>query len=210
MSTTNFISARISTSLLKRVEEYTQTTGESKTDILVKALTAYLDSWKTTKGNKDSLEKKVYELEKTCKVLLNFQNDSMYHKHDKNDFARAKALKELAIHLTPALLPEALETARSIEDELARAKAIKALSTNLPKELLPLALEIVRDIKNDFARAKAMTALAPRLPKVLPEVLQIARNIENDSDRAVVLSELAPYLPEVLSEALEAVRNTNQ
>ncbi len=205
MTNSNFISARISSNLLKRVEEYTQITGESKTDTLIKALTAYLDSWKAIKdnSNNNSLEKKVYELERTCKVLSSYKN------HD-NDFVQAKALKELAIYLTPALLPEALETARTIEDELARAKAVKALASSLPQELLPLALEIVRDIKDDFARAKAMTALAPKLPKLLSEVLEIARNIDDDSNRAIILCQLAPYLPEILSEALEAVRNINQ
>ncbi|MBD2533982.1 hypothetical protein H6G97_32335 [Nostoc flagelliforme FACHB-838] len=210
MTSDNFISARISANLLKRVQEYTQVTGETKTDILIKALTAYLDSYKAIKDNSNSLEKKVDELEKTCKALSNHKNDSMRERHHKNDLACAKALKELASYLTPALLPEALETACAIEDELARAKAVKALVNHLPQELLPSALETTRDIEDDFARAKAMMALASKFPKLLPEALQIARNIKDGSNRAIILSELTAHLPEVLDEALEAVRNINK
>lgn len=67
MATSPFISARIPPELLNKIEEYIEATGESKTDAIVKALTAYLDSWAVKKDN--SLEKKVYELENTCVEL---------------------------------------------------------------------------------------------------------------------------------------------
>jgi transcriptional accessory protein Tex/SPT6 len=72
-----FISARIPPELYKRVEDYVEETQESKTDLLTKALTTYLDSYTAQKqqeaGEINSIKTKISELERRLREVELFQ-----------------------------------------------------------------------------------------------------------------------------------------
>ena len=120
----------------------------------------------------------------------------------------ASALGVLAPHLPPALLAEALATARRIGSEYARARALGVLAPHLPLTLLGEALVTARGIGNDSACARALVALAPHLPPMLlTEALAATWEIWYESARAEALGALAPHLSsELLTEALAAAR----
>lgn len=132
---------------------------------------------------------------------------------------RAGALIALAPVLAacrPALLREALASARTIGDREVRAEALVGLALHLPavlgKHVLAEALAAAREIGDGEARAEALAELAPHLPEVLSEqVLReawaVVREIQAGEARARALAELAPHLPEeLLGEALAEVR----
>jgi Arc/MetJ-type ribon-helix-helix transcriptional regulator len=72
-----FISARIPPELYKRVEKYVEETQESKTDLITKALTTYLDSHTAQKqeeaGEINSIKMKISELERRLRKVELFQ-----------------------------------------------------------------------------------------------------------------------------------------
>jgi Arc/MetJ-type ribon-helix-helix transcriptional regulator len=72
-----FISARIPPELYKRVENYVEETQESKTDLITKALTTYLDSHTAQKqeeaGEINSIKMKISELERRLRKVELFQ-----------------------------------------------------------------------------------------------------------------------------------------
>jgi hypothetical protein len=133
-----------------------------------------------------------------------------YVRQNQDSEKQAKGLTAISPYLPPALLPEALEVARAIEDYGYRAEALTALAPHLPESLLPKALAVVRGIMPYYRheRPRALTALAPHLPEsLLPEALEVARGIRSESCRAEVLTALAPHLPKsLLPKALEVAR----
>jgi len=144
------------------------------------------------------------------------------------EYNRSRALAELAPHLPADLLREALDAARSIEDDKrfshdspslraeATAWALNGLAPHLPADLLSEALDAARSIKNEEYRSSALTALVPRLPeheraRVLSEALDAARSIGDTTDRFWALKELVPHSPAgLLSEALDAARSIEE
>jgi hypothetical protein len=66
-----FFSGRIPQELLDRVEKHVQDTGESKTNILVQALAAYLEfPIQLSNSNNSTLEKRLNDLEQKVTLLL--------------------------------------------------------------------------------------------------------------------------------------------
>jgi hypothetical protein len=116
------------------------------------------------------------------------------------DSDRAQALAELAPHLPPDLLAQALETATAITDDDARAQALTGLAPHLPPDLLARALDAATAITDERHRAQALTRLAPHLPAadqpaVLARALAAATAIADDSSCADALAAVAPHLP---------------
>ena len=129
-----------------------------------------------------------------------------YVRQNQDDGKQAAGLRAISLYLPPALLPEALEVARSIGDKYYRVEALTGLAPHLP-EVLPEALEVTRAIGYQSSRAEALIGLAPHLPEnLLPKALEVARSIGDKYYRVEALTGLAPHLPEVLPEALEVTR----
>ncbi len=128
---------------------------------------------------------------------------------------RAEALANLAPHLPPGLLPDALDAARQLLDPKQRAEALTALTPHLPDSdrgaALSKALHAARSIDHPYLRARALADLAPLLPpNLLPDALEAARQIPDDpyGSRAHALANLAPHLPQhLLPDALETARS---
>jgi hypothetical protein len=71
-----FFSGRIPQELLDRVEQHVQDTGESKTNVLIQALAAYLNfPIRLSSTNNSDLEKRVNDLEQQIVKLLNLDRD---------------------------------------------------------------------------------------------------------------------------------------
>jgi hypothetical protein len=71
-----FFSGRIPQELLDRVEKHVQEAGESKTNILIQALAAYLNfPIQVNKANDSNLERRVQELEQQVIKLLSLDKD---------------------------------------------------------------------------------------------------------------------------------------
>jgi hypothetical protein len=118
----------------------------------------------------------------------------------------AYALRELGLHVSE-LLPVALQTTGTIEDESLRASSLKDLAPHLPVVLQPQALQVARSIQNYNFRAIALNSLVHYLPEIVPEMLEISRLIPEEEERADILRKLASQLPKpFLPEALEVSR----
>jgi hypothetical protein len=190
MSDSRFISARIPSELLEKIEEYTQVTGESKTDTVIQALNAYLDSWAAKKETKNE-----YVRAEALKGLAAYLPDDLLPialeiaSNFRDEFARAKALKALASRLPKNLLPKALQVARDIEDDLARAKALTGLATyqsNQIPEVLHEAFNTVNGIKSDSARTEVLSELVAQLPQEIQskkeEILRKAFEVDHRNE----------------------------
>jgi hypothetical protein len=104
---------------------------------------------------------------------------------------------EAVLALAPALPPEArtsalrdaLNAARSIEDEVTRRLTLEKLVGRLPNELLADALDMAREFGDDRVRGGALAAIAPFLDDrtraaVLAEARFDARAIDDATDRS--------------------------
>jgi hypothetical protein len=141
---------------------------------------------------------------------------ALYWAKYKTEWERSEAIRSLAPHFPEALLTEALDVARKIDDYRARAGALGALGPRLPEtdraSVLDEALAAAREIGNDASRAQVLGALAPHLPEALLGVaLGSAREIDDYQARAEAVVALGARLPEtdrpsVLAEALEVAR----
>jgi hypothetical protein len=94
---------------------------------------------------------------------------------------------------------EALQVARTIEDERTRATALSVLIPYLPLELLDKTLAAARAIADGRDRVMALAALVLRLPSVKQtavryEALTTARAITDSMDRFVALEAITPQL----------------
>jgi hypothetical protein len=134
-----------------------------------------------------------------------------------DEFGRGFALQCLVAQLpTMELKSQALQVARSIQDEERRDGIVAELAPWLPEE--SEALQAARSIGHAGHRARALGVLARYLEEeelrrqVLSEALHAARSIADEETRPDILRHLAPLLPEelrrqVLSEALQAARD---
>ena len=143
-------------------------------------------------------------------------------REDKYDYALI--LEELAHHLPPSLLFEALTAARDMQDSYCRAKILAALIPHLPTKLKEEALQEAWAAAQRTVRSRnrvdILILLIPYLPPagraaVLKESLATAREIGDKRDRVETLSRLSPHLPErlrgrVLKEALATARKINR
>jgi hypothetical protein len=76
MASNPFFSGRIPQELLDQVEKHVQETGESKTNILIRALAAYLEfPIKLNSTSNSDLEKRVYDIEQQIVKLLDLGKD---------------------------------------------------------------------------------------------------------------------------------------
>jgi len=66
-------------------------------------------------------------------------------------------LSELAPHLPPVLLSQALAAVQAIENKNAQFTALSRLAPHLPPELLPEALTAAQAIEANNARAKVLS-----------------------------------------------------
>jgi hypothetical protein len=120
-----------------------------------------------------------------------------------NGYSRSEALANLAPHLPPDLVVQALSDAAAMTE--ARGDTLASLARHLPSELLPQVLPAISD---DRDRAQALTALAPHVPAderpgVLSQALAAAVGIADENARAHALTSLAPHLsPELMTQAL--------
>ena len=76
MASNPFLSGRIPQELLNRVEKHIQDTGESKTNILIQALAAYLNfPIQLSNSSSSTLEKRLNDLEQQVEKLLSLDKD---------------------------------------------------------------------------------------------------------------------------------------
>ena len=82
---------------------------------------------------------------------------------------RAQAIADLAEHLPPELLPEALEVTRQIQDQSYRARALGGLAEHLPPELLHEAIALIFAFEDRYYCGKAWSGALPRLEETFPD-----------------------------------------
>jgi hypothetical protein len=143
---------------------------------------------------------------------------------------RVPLLRELAPHLPPEMLQQALAMVEKSSrddfgDDEAIAGALQALAPHLPETLLPLALDMALSVDYLELRAPALAALGPQLlsdllGRAVESVNEMPRGAHTDGRHGGgrhhgvdVLAALAPYLPEpsravVLELALTTARET--
>ncbi len=116
--------------------------------------------------------------------------------------SRARALSELASHLGPKLLPEAVAAAQAIGDEW-RGRGPSGLAPHLGPDLLSEAMSAAWAIGDEWARALALSGLAPRLisqPKSsLVHLWSDTLHNSSVGERSGLLSDLKAMSPIVLA-----------
>jgi NB-ARC domain len=105
-----------------------------------------------------------------------------------------------------AYFTEALEAARSIQDESSRADVLSSLA-KIDNVYFAEALEAARSIQDESSRADVLSSLAKIDNVYFTEALEAARSIQDESSRADVLSSLAKIDNVYFTEALEAARS---
>jgi hypothetical protein len=110
-------------------------------------------------------------------------------------------LAELAPHLTPALLPIALENAWAITDPDDRARALIALTSYLQLDQQPIVLTAAFEAVSCMSiddRVWELAKLLPQLPQnMIPAAFELITSMSGHY-RATGIKALAPYLPQSL------------
>ena len=117
-----------------------------------------------------------------------------------NEVIRARALAELAPHLSPEQLIDALTAATAITSKTDRAHALAKLAPHLSGEQLTAALTTVTAITSEADRAHTLARLAPYLSS---EQLAVTA-ITSEADRVQGPARLAPYPSSELAADLAA------
>ncbi len=137
------------------------------------------------------------------------------------EYRRARALVNLAPHLSAEQSQEAAALAMDIADPYDRATTLAALLPQIhgssQPDLLDKAWEAAREVTDHYDRATALAMLWPqaskeRQPEIARAVLEAVTGIEDDYDRASGLSVFAPLLvteklPSVLPPESQALRD---
>jgi hypothetical protein len=119
---------------------------------------------------------------------------------DAFDIARANKYGEILIsllpHLSEPLLNDALELARTIENEETRAKLLSGLVGRLPGKSLDAVIEIAESIEDDLSYVGVLRSVGSRLSgtqrdKILAEIKAIVRAMPLDAVKAQALIEIA-------------------
>jgi hypothetical protein len=125
-----------------------------------------------------------------------------------DDDDRGQAIARLAKVLPDSLLPQALGTARTIQDPQWLSWALSALAPRLSGSLLRSVMADVGRL-DGYDRASVLVAMAPRLDRNDTEAaIGLARQVASAEDRAWTLAKLAADLdrPELTIEALTEAR----
>ena len=134
----------------------------------------------------------------------------------KNEFSKAKALKELSPYLSGRLLQKALQIAHAIEDPFSRTEALGGLAPFLPDEwkvkVWNDSLQSAHLIEDKSDQMESLIELISHLPAPLKtkgaeealhiaeEALHIVQRVEDKIDQIEALAELLPSLPDQLKE----------
>ena len=126
----------------------------------------------------------------------------------EDEWQKARALAEIAPHLTEALLREVLETIRVLPTRSYRMYVLAEIAPYLSQSLLQEAVEDIHKISDENDRTNAMIGMAPYLPESqLRKVLTEVWKIRHTEDLMRLLAKIAPCLTEpLLWEALARVR----
>jgi len=125
------------------------------------------------------------------------------------------AQPQVAPHLPPDLLAQALTAAAALTDDYSRGLALARLAPHLPPDLLAQALIAATAITSDSSRVQALAGLAPHLPadqrpSIISQTLSAAAAITDDDPRAWALEGLLPHLPrDLLAQALAVTPKTS-
>lgn len=128
-----------------------------------------------------------------------------------NHYHQAKALTEMAPHLTAGQFPAAIRAAGAVvaAHELSGARALAGLAPYLPAEHMADALRLALAINDNNDRTRALAGILPHLPAEhwpvsIDEVFWAVREaMPHTYSRAEALIDLAPLLsPDRLDEAL--------
>ena len=126
-------------------------------------------------------------------VLLEVMTKAKTIREDPNC---AKTFVELAPHLKPSQVRQAIKLARSIKSDEERCEAIAELACKLaPSEREHILLDLVtasEGIDDESIRAKLLVSLAPYLsPFQLEKAINIAVLLKNSNEKFTALAELA-------------------
>ena len=114
MASNPFLSGRIPQELLNRVEKHIQDTGESKTNILIQALAAYLNfPIQLSNSSSSTLEKRLNDLEQQVEKLLSLDKDISKIKQiikDQNKF------DNIVINNDNIKIPDQLQSSMPIDN----------------------------------------------------------------------------------------------
>jgi hypothetical protein len=116
-----------------------------------------------------------------------------------------------------AVLREALDAVRQIQDDWRRSRALRGLARQLPYGMLAEALTLARELSEPGARSRALADLARYLPaeereEVLQAAIAAVRQLPDETDRVAVLNNVARQLSVKRAghrpEALSAIQQT--
>jgi hypothetical protein len=133
----------------------------------------------------------------------------------KIESLRANALEQLIPHLSPALIGEAIQSARTFQNPENRFRVFLAALAHLPDSvrsgLLSDATETARLIESETTRIHSMVALLPFLPEDQQcDNLELLETLQEPSERANILEMVAPHLPQrLLSKAVHLAQRIN-
>ena len=125
-----------------------------------------------------------------------------------SESSRSIALKSLAPHLSPKLLPEALKVTNQIRSDYYRLEALNAFAEYLPVKLLLEVLNTTRKIQDESNYFWALYALAEdHMPELWLEALEVVNQIQDESAHFWAIHALAKdHQSELWPEALEVAR----
>jgi len=113
-----------------------------------------------------------------------------------SDYARAEALTELADHLPPTLLPQALHVATAIGQQTVRAQALSRILTRFhQEELVTRIQQAARTTTFDSEGVELFAHCVKSIPHDLHGLVTIARSLTTGASRATVLKFLATAAP---------------
>ncbi len=117
-----------------------------------------------------------------------------------NENARARALNQIGAHLSPSLIPQALDIARQLADPQGRLNAYLGLVPRLDGDkraaVMSDLFNWVQEMPLEYKRARAFISIIPYLPpNLLDETRQIAETFHDPFDRVSLYIALVQNMP---------------